>query len=334
MDESNTLSSISTDEQHKSIEESFAKYKQLIASTYPRCDLPLQPTLFQHKDHMWFSTYELMVSTLVAQDHLVSRPTDVFVTSFPKSGTTWLKGLVSSISTRNDMDKVNSLAPHHQIPFLEFHVYPSDDQIMDIDSLQSPRFLSTHIPYPSLPKSMIDSGCRIVYIWRDPKATFVSFFHFSNQIRTKYGTALSSIEDRLKWFCDGYCWFGPYWDHVLGYWNAKKNGGNILFLKYEDMMEDPCSHIKTLAEFMGVPFTEQEEKEGVMQAIIASCSFDKMKDSDVNKIGKTMLHVEVDNNSFFREGKTNDWVNYLTPEMVEKLDRITKERFADTDLIP
>lgn len=49
----------------------------------------------------------------------------------------------------------------------------------------------------------------------------------------------------------------------------------------------------------------------------------------MNKLGKSqMLNAHIDNSIFFREGKKNDWANHLTPEMTERIDNITKEKFA------
>ncbi|KMZ62211.1 hypothetical protein ZOSMA_481G00010 [Zostera marina] len=116
-----------------------------------------------------------MVNYLVAQKNFVGRPTDVIISSLPKSGTIWLKDLIYKITGHGNPDHKNDLlSPHQKIPFLELQVYVSEDHVLDIDSLSSPRLLSTHIPYPSLPLSLIDSRYPIIYIWRDPKAIFVS----------------------------------------------------------------------------------------------------------------------------------------------------------------
>jgi len=169
------------------------------------------------------------------------------------------------------------------------------------------------------------------------KAIFVSDWHFFNKIipsETGTNVPFLTIDEKFDSFCQGYSISGPYWDHVLGYWNAKKNGANILLIKYEDLMADPVVHLKTLAEFLKFPFTEEEERDNVIQDIITTCSFQKVKDSKMYESGVTkLLHVDIQNTMFLREGKTNDWENYLTPKMAERLDLITIQRFADTDLI-
>lgn len=40
-----------------------------------------------------------------------------------------------------------------------------------------------------------------------------------------------------------------------------------------------------------------------------------------------MVNVEVPNESYFRKGAVGDWVNYITPEMAESLDKFLTEKF-------
>jgi len=61
----------------------------------------------------------------------------------------------------------------------------------------------------------------------------------------------------------------PYWDHVLGYWKAslERNKHKVLFLRYEEVIEDPLAELKRLAEFIGCPFTSDEEKDRMAESI-------------------------------------------------------------------
>ena len=54
--------------------------------------------------------------------------------------------------------------------------------------------MATHIPYTSLPKSIISSGCKIIYIFRDPKDVIVSLWHFSQKLSPE-GVQTSTPED-------------------------------------------------------------------------------------------------------------------------------------------
>ncbi|KAI3934133.1 hypothetical protein MKW92_029846 [Papaver armeniacum] len=240
-----------------------------------------------------------------------------------------------------------TVSPHDLVPFVDFkHVYP-DCSLLDFTKSSSHnhddsacRLIATHIPYTSLPDSVIDRdiNCKIVYICRNPQDTFISTWHFINKMRTlpesnnkstpplsktKTNTPLS-IEDAFELFCSGVSDFGPYWDHVLGYWKGSlETPCKVLFLKYEDL--------KKLAEFLGHSFSMEEESQGVIKEILSLCSFQHMKNLDVNKSGK-ILGNSIANKDVFRKGEVGDWKNYLTPEMVERLDRLMEEKLCGSGL--
>ncbi|KAJ4705452.1 Sulfotransferase [Melia azedarach] len=261
-----------------------------------------------------------------AQENFRAKPDDIFLCSFPKSGTTWLKALSFATATRtrfhNSENPLLTKSPHDCIPFLEVYFNKNPTMLESLD----PPLWSTHIPYSSLPKSIIDSGCKIVYICRDPKDAFVSLWHFRKRIESHNPGII--FEEAFEMFCKGSSFYAPYWEHFLGYWKASLEfPDRVLFLKYEEMMEDTALYLKRLAEFIGHPFSLQEENEGVVQNIVDLCSFENLSNLEVNKSGKRDCIV-VNNNAFFRKGKVGDWKNYLTSEMAERLDKIIEEKFA------
>ena len=95
------------------------------------------------------------------------------------------------------------------VPYLEFKL-SSNSQKLDLDV----PLVATHIPYTSLPKSVMNSSCKIVYICRDPKDVFVSLWHFSNKLSPKGMEASPMKEihlrDAFEFFCEGLSIFGPY----------------------------------------------------------------------------------------------------------------------------
>ncbi|XP_065617593.1 flavonol 3-sulfotransferase [Quercus suber] len=171
----------------------------------------------------------------------------------------------------------------------------------------------------------------------DPKDVFVSLWHFSQKSEsvTKAMEDLH-LEDALMYFCEGLSSSGPYWDHVLGYWRASlESQERILFLKYEDLMNDTVYWVKEMAMFMGYPFSLKEEEKGAVQKIIDQCSFENMSSLEVNKSGIPEIRpkeIVNKNNIFFRKGKIGDWKNHLTSEMAMQLDQITKQKLNGSRL--
>ncbi|XVE81689.1 hypothetical protein DITRI_Ditri15bG0085600 [Diplodiscus trichospermus] len=317
--------------------ESLEKYQKVI-STLPKEDgwTPLLPlSLYQG---FWFFPM-FLEGAMYTQDHFQAQPTDILLCSSMKTGTVWLKALSFSIATRNQFN--NSTTPlkttftHHCIPFLDYGEHSAS---------QGPSFplMATHMPYTCLPKSAIDSGCKIIYICRDPKDTFVSLLHFlkrlfenniPDHLKEDY-ISIIPMEEAFDLFCKGISVYGPYWEHVLGYWNASlEHPDKILFLKYEDMMKETESYTKKLADYLGCPFSLEEERGGKIQEIIELCSFDNLSNLEVNKTG--IHHIKSDslqNSAYFRKGKVGDWRNYLTREMGERIDSIMEQKLSGSGL--
>ncbi|KAK9056413.1 hypothetical protein SSX86_023774 [Deinandra increscens subsp. villosa] len=272
-------------------------------------------------------------STMALQDTFKARPTDIYMVTLPKAGTTWLKALMFALVNRtrykNDGLSTHPLLvsnPHNCLPQLEMEVVRNTPSYVDPHST---RLFSTHIPVTSLPQSILDHGCRIVYMCRNPKDVLVSLFHFANKLRRHNSSDLLTFEEAFKMFSKGMMVNGPYWDHVKGYHKVSlEHPENVFFLTYEDLTVDTMNNVKRLAKFLGYPFTKEEEAEGVVQEIVRLCSFENL--SEVNKHGD--LREGIPNDAFFRKGKIRDWTNHLTDEMSTILDEITKEKLHDLNI--
>ncbi|XWS30850.1 hypothetical protein CRYUN_Cryun23aG0026500 [Craigia yunnanensis] len=245
---------------------------------FPKEDGSFAP-LYLHQG-FWFHA-DLLVGDILVHEVFKAEPSDIFVCSVPKSGTTWLKALTFAIVTRTLYD--NFTSPLLNKLSHDCVLYLADfAKKLDIREPGVP-LISTHCPYNSLPKSVLYSDCKVVYIW---------------------------------------------------FWKAsQENPEKVLFLKYEDMVEDTAFYVKRLAEFMGYNFSLEEEKQGAVQKIVELCSFENMSNLKVNKVGlwqKDLLQVE--NKFFFRKGKVGDWKNWLTPEMAQRLDKKTEQMLSGSGL--
>lgn len=299
--------------------------QELMISTYPIENgwRHIFPLCFHQG--FWCSL-PFLKNIILAQQHFKAEPSDVFVCSNFKSGTTWLKAMTFSIVTRTRVDNSNNPLlnhlPHNCVP--DLNICFSNKPNVREPGLP---LIFAHTPYDFLPKSVLDSECKIVYICRDPKDTFVSLFHFYAKIRPKENEPLS-LEEACELYCEGKSSFGPFWDHILGYWKAcLERPEKVMFLKYEEVMEDPTYYMKKLAEFMGYPFSTEEEEQGLVEKIVEMCSFESLSNLEVNK-SDTMKFGPVPHNAFFRKGKVGDWKNHLTPSMAEKIDKIIEQKMS------
>ncbi|GMI66579.1 sulfotransferase 2A, ARABIDOPSIS THALIANA SULFOTRANSFERASE 2A [Hibiscus trionum] len=282
----------------------------------------------------WCQSKEIQ-AIISFQKHFRAKSSDVILATIPKSGTTWIKALTFAIMNRksfpisNENHPLLASNPHDLVPFLEYKLY-ANNRNPDLSNILEPRIFGTHVPYGSLRESIKSSDCRVVYVCRNPFDTFISSWHYCIKLRLESQPPLP-LEEAFDMYCKGVIGFGPFWEHMLGYWKeslARPN--NVLFMKYEDMKEDAISHLKKLANFLGVPFSIEEEKAGLVEEIMKLCSFGNLKDLEVNKSGKSIK--DFDNKYLFRKGEIGDWVNYLSPSMVEKLSKIMEDKFGDSGL--
>ncbi|KAF3431626.1 hypothetical protein FNV43_RR26357 [Rhamnella rubrinervis] len=282
----------------------------------------------------WHTTRQL-AGVLSCQKHFQAKDTDILLVTNPKSGTTWLKAISFALVNRArypDLGQHPLLTnnPHVLVPFLELDFYMNENVFPDLNSLASPRLFSTHLPYVSLPESVKNSNCKLVYLCRNPKDTFVSLWHFTNKLRS-VSKATNPIEESFDKFCKGVSLYGPFWDHVLEYWKESlEKQERVLFLKFEEMKEQPISLVKRLADFIGCPFSAEEEAKGAVEAVLRLCSFENLSNLEVNKIGKLPSGEET--NAFFRRGEVGDWINHLTSEMAQQLDSVTQQKFNGSGL--
>ncbi|GMJ01696.1 sulfotransferase 2A, ARABIDOPSIS THALIANA SULFOTRANSFERASE 2A [Hibiscus trionum] len=282
----------------------------------------------------WCSPHVLK-PLISCQKHFRASDSDVIVASSPKCGTTWLKALAFSTLYRNqftrDENPLLTFNPHQLVPHLEYYVY-LNNPCPDLENIcvYKPRLFATHVPYASLPTSIKDSKCKIVYMCRNPMDMFISFWHFRDKLRDE-SKELLSLDEAFDKFCHGIYDHGPFFDHVLSYWKAsQENPDKVLFLKYEDLKEDISCEVKQLAMFLGVPFTEDEEKQGVVEEIAQVCSFESLKELEVNKNGS---HANGNPYKvFFRNGKVGDWSSCLTPAMVERMEKLIQEKLDTSGL--
>lgn len=77
--------------------------------------------------------------------------------------------------------------------------------------------------------------------------------------------------------------------------------------------------------------SNEESERQVLSKVVDFCSFEKMRDLEVNKTG---THSEsgfptIENKIFFRQGQVGDSRNYLTREMMDELDEITGEKLKE-----
>ncbi|XP_021860719.2 cytosolic sulfotransferase 13-like [Spinacia oleracea] len=275
----------------------------------------------------WCPQYFLK-GAITFQNYFEAQDGDIILASLPRTGTTWLKSLLYTIINRDNFSSQFSQHPFHtKNPHdLVLYLEGLDLSTIIVGNQPLPRLFATHLPYLSLSDSIKTSQCRIVYVCRNPLDTFVSLWHFYLQFERNKDIHpnMELMEEYIGKYCKGESPFGPYEDHLLGYWEeSNRNPQKVLFLEYEGLKKEPKAHLKSLADFVGCPFSEEEEKQNVIDEIIKLCSLKSLKEMEVNKNGNFSPMVE--NKTFFRKGEVGDWTTHFTPSMAKQFHQMLRK---------
>ncbi|GMI87242.1 sulfotransferase 202B1 [Hibiscus trionum] len=284
-------------------------------------------------DGFWYRAHHLSAA-MAARSSFQANDSDVFLASSMKTGTTWLKAIIPTtmnpdvrITNDDDGDPLLKHHPNELMPSLEVQLFVANPN-PDLSGMPSPRLFRTHVPFPMLPESVKNSACKIVYITREPKDTFVSSWHFMNSVIADRGIDPWPMDEAFECFCKGIHAFGPFHDHVLGYWKESLNRPEkIHFMRYENMKKDPRGELQRLACFLGQPFEKEEEVDNVLRR----CSLERLKNLELNRHGVDPS-IGIGYKHYLRRGIVGDWKNYFADEMEQKLDRITAMKFEGSGL--
>ena len=171
-------------------------------------------------------------------------PTDVFVVTPPKCGTTWMQQIVHGLRTRGSMD-FDEIC--RVVPWINM----AHDVGIDLYAPQvaHPRAFKTHSTLDEAPK-----GGKYIIVVRDPCDALLSGYHFFE------GVFFEKSSVTLEAFARGYFIPGrDIWRHVLSFWDRRKDD-DVLPLCYENMKTDLPRTIETVANFVGIPLDDELRK--------------------------------------------------------------------------
>ncbi|KAL4201075.1 hypothetical protein AMTRI_Chr02g256820 [Amborella trichopoda] len=111
--------------------------------------LMLPPTELPSRSLMGFCYLSPLLERVKAtHKHFSTRPTAIFIASFPKTGTTWLKCLLFSIASNHQKEvqkRLLSTHTHLLVRNVELTIFDKTP-VPNISIWPEPRLFSTHIP--------------------------------------------------------------------------------------------------------------------------------------------------------------------------------------------
>ncbi|XP_052801041.1 sulfotransferase 1A1-like [Mya arenaria] len=249
------------------------------------------------------------------------RDDDIFITSYPKTGTNWFWELLTMIISGTSEVSGNNKGPG----MLEA------SSAAEVEKQASPRLLNSHLPTRYLPKGVL-SRCRpVVMIARNPKDVAVSFYNHTRGI--KLYDYQGKFENYLQMFMRGEVDYGSYPDYLRDWQTLIRDHPElpVLILYYEDLKQNNVHELQRVCEFLGLERTNE-----LLEAVVATCEINKMRTGKVAKMDSNTRDLQKrffrEGFSLLRKGEVGDWKNWFTVAQNEAFDTWWEENTRDIDM--
>ncbi|XP_043571095.1 sulfotransferase 2B1-like [Chiloscyllium plagiosum] len=259
---------------------------------------------------LWPSHVHSEESLRYAREEFQVRDDDVFIVTYPKSGTTWLQEILPLIYSNGDLTPVHTIPNWQRVPWLEHKTGKSL-----LENRPSPRLITTHLTYHMMPKSFYTSKAKVVYVSRNPKDALVSSFHYHDM--ASFLENPGTFEEFIDKFLEGKVMFGSWFDHIKSWW-PRKDQDNILFLTYEELLQDMRSALLKLKEFLGKQLSDD-----AIERIVTQTKFNNMKQNKMSNysfVPEELMDQKKSN--FLRKGISGDWKTHFTTAQTEHFNSV------------
>lgn len=252
---------------------------------------------------------------------LETRPTDVFISPWAKSGTTMMQQMFHQLRMAAatgagdmDFDDISRVVPWEDGGALADY---------DVNGPQraEPRGFKSHREYERLP-----SGLRYVVTLRDPKDTYVSFYRFFSGWHFEEGSV--SMEEFFPLWVYGGPGGTDYFTHLLS-WYGRRDEPDTLLATYRSTVRDRPAMVRRLAGFLDIPLTPEIE---ALVTEMTSRDFmrdhkDRFDDRMLADAFAAKVGVPADSDSAKVQAKGSDG-SALPPSVVAQIDALWAERVA------
>ena len=248
-----------------------------------------------------------------------ARPSDIFICTPPKCGTTWTQTIVASLlwPAGDQPDDIMALSPWVDAKFM-----PVDALHARLRAQPHRRFIKTHTPADGIP--WYDEAKYIV-VARDGRDAFMSM---CNHMERMSADAKAGLNAQIKddpdimllpdWTGDIHGFFKTWLAHmsimefVATYW-PKRAQKNLLFVHYNDLKADLSGEMKRIANFLNidVPAT-------LWDATVERCTFEAMR-NDEKRMGAFAV-FEGGVKGFIFKGTNGRWRDVLTADELAAFD--------------
>lgn len=256
--------------------------------------------------------------------------------SYPKSGNTWLRIILSSVMGGGVPVDIAEIEARSHIANRSLYderigVETSELTPEELELLRGPAlaefwwqeneklFVKTHDAFlvpPGgglipLPLTAIPGA---VYVVRDPRDVAVSFAHHSGQT---LDLSIADMADEACTLADKAGRLGSQLPQFVSSWSRHVESWldgpdfPVLLLRYEDMIADPVAAFGSVCRFVGL-----DASSDLLDRAIAAGDFKTLQAQETKKgFAERPLAAE----SFFRRGEAGGWRDSLTPNQAARI---------------
>ena len=280
-----------------------------------------------------------------------------WIASYPKSGNTWLRILISCYYyTENGLFYENVFKKIGQFPEkMHFTSFEYDKNIVTdttrfwikaqekINDDNKLKFFKTHNAFGALNNNHFTNSKNsigAIYVVRDPRNVITSLknhYELNDEQALKWMmNEKNFIYDVEKFKVDGYSdfQFVSSWNTNFKSWKSQKKIP-IKIIKYEDLLNETYMVFKDVVEFINMTTNNKQkiDKEKIKNAV-NSTLFDKLKDSEQKNGFSEAITSKKDNKkkiSFFNLGPKNDWRKILDKDLQIKIGNVFEKEIIELE---
>ncbi|QNN43937.1 sulfotransferase domain-containing protein [Pedobacter roseus] len=241
----------------------------------------------------------------------LSSRNDIYISTFMKSGTTWMQMILYQLTSHGEMDFKHI---YEISPWLE--LYMERDQRIKFKS--SLMFFKTHLDYRLFPRKF--SGKFIVVLRNGMDASVSQYHHFKD-----WGMPNLTFQESFHKFFAGDSGHKNWFEYTRR-WMENRKKLNILYIKYEDLIANFEEVLLKIADFCGLSINEDE-----MPRILKKCSFDYMKLHE-DKFGAPRPNFDILRN-FIRIGKAGKGSTYYDDELIRSYKKQFTKQLSKFELL-